>query len=64
MGSEMCIRDSDSSFQLIETLAEQLAEIIMIEFKVPWVRLTVHKPGALSNSKDVGVRIERGDPQA
>ncbi len=55
---------TDSSFQLIETLAEQLAEIIMIEFKVPWVRLTVHKPGALSNSKDVGVRIERGDPLA
>jgi len=51
---------ADSSFQLVETLAEKLAELICDEFKVPWVRLTLHKPGALSNSKDVGVRIERG----
>jgi len=51
---------SDSSFQLVETLAERLAEMILSEFDVPWLRLTVHKLGALSNSKDVGVRIERG----
>ena len=55
---------ADSSFQLVETLAERLSEVILSEFDVPWVRLTVHKPGALSNSKDVGVRIERGDPNA
>ena len=51
---------SDSSFQLVETLAEKLAELVRTEFNVPWVRLTLHKPGALSNSKDVGIRIERG----
>lgn len=49
-----------SEFQLIETMAERLAEIVLHEFAVQWVCLTVHKPGALSNSKDVGVRIERG----
>ena len=51
---------ADSSFQLVETLAERLAELIRTEFNVSWVRLTLHKPGALSNSKDVGIRIERG----
>lgn len=51
---------ADSRFQLVETLAERLSEIILSEFNVPWVRLTLHKPGALSNSRDVGVIIERG----
>ena len=48
-----------SEFQLIETLAERLAGIIMDEFGVPWLQLTLHKLGALSNSRDVGVRIVR-----
>ncbi|MEE9333154.1 MAG: dihydroneopterin aldolase [Granulosicoccaceae bacterium] len=48
-----------SEFQLIETLAERLAEIILREFNVPWLKLTLHKVGALSNSGDVGVRIIR-----
>ena len=51
---------ADSSFQLVETLAERVAELILSEFEVPWLRLTLHKPGALSNSKDVGIIIERG----
>lgn len=50
-----------SEFQLIETMAEKLAALIQQEFSVGWLRLTVHKPGALSNSTDVGVRIERGE---
>jgi len=28
---------------------------------VPWVRLTLHKPGAVSGSRSVGVMIERGE---
>ncbi|MDH3633006.1 MAG: dihydroneopterin aldolase, partial [Gammaproteobacteria bacterium] len=27
---------------------------------VPWVKLTLHKPGAVRGSKSVGVIIERG----
>lgn len=50
----------DSEFQLVETLAERISEVVRDEFGVKWLRLTLHKPGALSNSKDVGVRIERG----
>lgn len=49
-----------SEFLLIESMAEQAAEIIMKEFSVPWLRLTLHKPGALRGAKNVGVIIERG----
>jgi len=48
-----------SEFQLIETLAEQLATLLLSEFHVPWLRLTVHKPGAIEFTDDVGVVIER-----
>jgi len=50
----------DSSFQLVETLAERCAEIILQEFRVPWVRLSVNKIGAVTGARDVGVVIERG----
>ena len=49
-----------SEFQLVETLAEKVAEIILSEFEVPWVRLKVNKRGALRGAVDVGVLIERG----
>lgn len=52
---------ADSSFQLVETLAEKIAEIIRGEFGVAWVRVTVHKPGAIRGSRDVGIDIERGE---
>jgi len=51
----------ESSFQLVETLAEQIAGIVRDEFGVAWVKVTVHKPGAIRGSKDVGVEIERGE---
>lgn len=52
---------ADSSFQLVETLAERISEIIREEFGVAWVRVTVHKPGAIRGSRDVGIDIERGE---
>jgi len=51
----------DSRFQLVETLAERLAEIILEEFKVPWCRLRLSKLGAVTGSRSVGVIIERGN---
>lgn len=51
----------DSEFQLVETLAEKIAAIVQEEFNVPWLKLTLHKPGAVRGSRDVGVIIERGD---
>jgi 7,8-dihydroneopterin aldolase/epimerase/oxygenase len=49
-----------SEFFLVETLAEEIAAIVLGEFSVPWLRLRVGKPGAVTGSKDVGVIIERG----
>ncbi len=51
----------DSSFQLVETLAEKIAGIVRDEFDVRWVKVRVNKPGAIRGSRDVGVLIERGD---
>lgn len=48
-----------SEFQLVETLAETLARIVVTEFGVAWVKLAVSKPGAIEGSKNVGVVIER-----
>jgi dihydroneopterin aldolase len=49
-----------SDFQLVETLAEKIAAIVLEEFSVAWLRLQLHKPGALRGARDVGVVIERG----
>jgi dihydroneopterin aldolase len=51
----------DSSFQLVETLAERIAGLIREEFAVAWVKVKVHKPGAIRGSKDVGIEIVRGE---
>jgi dihydroneopterin aldolase len=51
----------DSQFQLVETLAERCAAIILEEFGVRWVRLTLNKAGAVRGASDVGVIVERGE---
>ena len=51
----------ESEFQLIETLAEQVAALVLAEFAVPWLRLRLAKPGAVAEARDVGVLIERGE---
>lgn len=51
----------DSEYQLVETLAERCAEIVVNEFQVPWVKLRINKQGALRGARDVGVIIERGE---
>ena len=48
-----------SEFQLIETLAEHIARLVVSEFGVSWTRVTLHKPGAVRGSRDVGIVIER-----
>jgi 7,8-dihydroneopterin aldolase/epimerase/oxygenase len=49
----------ESSFHLVETLAEHVAMLILEEFGVAWVRIALSKPGAIRNSRDVGVILER-----
>ena len=52
-----------SQFQLVETLAEQVAEILLAEFKLQWVHVRANKKGAVRGAGDVGVIIERGNKQ-
>ena len=49
-----------SEFELVETLAERISDILLNEFNVPWLRLKLNKQGALKGVRDVGVIIERG----
>jgi dihydroneopterin aldolase len=53
-----------SEFQLVETLAERCAAIVLEEFGVGWVRLSLNKIGAVTGARDVGVIIERGERSA
>ena len=49
----------ESKFNLVETLVERIAKLILTEFDVTWVRVTLSKPGAIRGSRDVGVTVER-----
>ncbi|WP_426781315.1 dihydroneopterin aldolase [Pseudomonas syringae] len=49
-----------AQFQLVETFAERLAEVLMAEFNIPWLHLRLTKPGAVGAAAGVGVEIERG----
>jgi 7,8-dihydroneopterin aldolase/epimerase/oxygenase len=48
-------------FNLLEALADHVAELVMSEFGAPWLRVSVTKIGALKNVRRLGVTIERGD---
>ena len=50
----------EAKFELVETAAVKVADMIMSEFSVPWVRVSFHKPFAVKRSKSVGVVVERG----
>ncbi len=48
-----------SQFHLVETMAEQIAMLVLSEFTIASLRLTLSKPGAVRGSRDVGIGIER-----
>ncbi len=50
----------EAKFELVETLTEKVAEIILKEFNVPWVRIVLNKQGAIRGAQGVGIIIERG----
>ncbi|MDB5955962.1 dihydroneopterin aldolase [Ramlibacter sp.] len=45
--------------QLLEALAEQVARIVLDEFKAHWVRVRIAKPRKFADTAAVGVTIER-----
>lgn len=49
----------ESGFQLVETMAERVATLVIEEFGVPWVQVRINKPGAIRSARDVGVVIRR-----
>ena len=49
----------ESEYQLVETLTERVADIILQEFGVPWVKVTLNKLGAIRGARGVGIVIER-----
>ena len=51
----------ESSFQLVETMAEKISELVIGEHNVSWVKVRVNKPGAIRGSNGVGIIIERGE---
>jgi len=51
---------SEQKIELIETAAERVATILLTEFSIQWLKLTIHKPDAVANASGVGVIIERG----
>lgn len=51
-------------FALVETVAEEVARIILEDFGATSVRIEVDKPGAVRGASGVGVVIERAQPNA
>lgn len=49
----------DSQFHLVETLAERIARVVVVEFGVEWVKVRLNKQGAIRGARDVGIEIER-----
>ncbi|KII78566.1 bifunctional dihydroneopterin aldolase/7,8-dihydroneopterin epimerase [Vibrio renipiscarius] len=47
-------------FLLVERVAEEVAQLVMSKFNVPWIKIRLTKPGAVPQAKGVGVVIERG----
>jgi dihydroneopterin aldolase len=59
------VRDIQSAlasrhYNLLEALAESIAQILIEDFKAPWVKVSVAKLQAIRGSKMVGICIERG----
>jgi dihydroneopterin aldolase len=49
----------ESKFHLVETLAERIAMLVLEDFGLSWVAISLSKPGAIRSSRDVGVTLER-----
>ncbi len=49
-----------SNYFLVERLTVEIADIILNEFKVPWVKVSLNKKGAIRGASDVGIIVERG----
>ncbi len=51
---------ADRQFNLLETLAEHVATLLLTDFGAAWVRVSIAKLGMMRGVRRVGVIIERG----
>ncbi len=49
----------EQHYGLVENLAERVAQVLLAEFRAPWVRVSIAKIGARRDARRVGVVIER-----
>jgi dihydroneopterin aldolase len=61
ISKDLCAFIKLSQCRLLETLAEQIAQRLLTQFGVPWLRLKLSKPDAVPEARDVGILIERGE---
>ena len=47
------------SFKLVERVAEEVAQLLIDDFHIAYVKIKVSKPGAVKSASQVGVIIER-----
>jgi dihydroneopterin aldolase len=52
---------NNHSYQLLESFAEQISQIIINQFHAQWVRVKINKPMAIKNAQSTGVIIERSN---
>lgn len=50
----------DHQFNLIETMAEQCANFLLMRFKMSWLQLSITKPTVFDDADGAGIMIERG----
>ena len=50
---------ASNHYELIETLAEQVAQLILSRFPCKKIKLSLYKPEAIDNTETVGLRIVR-----
>jgi len=50
---------AETSYRMIETLAEEVCRLVLREFPVRHLRLRLSKPGALRGARTVGVVLHR-----
>ncbi|MGL5322254.1 MAG: dihydroneopterin aldolase [Aeromonas veronii] len=59
LSHKICEHVSGKVVELVETMAEQVAMLVLADSRVQWVKVTLTKPGAVPNATGVGVEILR-----
>jgi len=52
---------AETQFELIESLAETVATIVLEEFHAQWIKVRLTKLGLMRDAKRVGIVIHRGE---